>query len=81
MGYFSNGTEGLMYEERYCVRCVHYQPDPDKPGCPIWGAHWLYAYEGNHAEVLDMLIPRAPAPEWNARCRMFVAPPQGGEAL
>jgi len=59
MGYFSNGTEGMDYEEHYCRRCVHYGPE-DGPGCPIWGAHLLYAYNGpdEAKTILDMLIPR-----------------------
>ena len=23
MGYFSNGTEGELYQERWCSRCLH----------------------------------------------------------
>lgn len=31
MGYFANGTEGDMYEEQYCDRCVHQNAEV---GCP-----------------------------------------------
>ncbi len=34
MGYFANGTEGDIYEARYCARCIH-RGDPDGPGCPV----------------------------------------------
>jgi hypothetical protein len=75
MGYFSNGTEGDMYEARYCARCVHSVDDPEKPGCPVMLAHVLYAYEecgkkSNAAHVLEILIPRDGA--FNAQCAMFV---------
>ena len=79
MGYFSNGTEGMIYEEAFCRRCIHYGPE-EGPGCPIWAAHLLYAYElCNDDEhpgkvMLDMFIP--PEEEaglnGNGRCRMFV---------
>lgn len=84
MGYFSNGTEGMMYEEHYCRVCIHYGPE-EGPGCPIWAAHLLYAYDetdsGSNAEaMLDMFIPRGviedagdghPLPI-NEQCVMFV---------
>lgn len=72
MGYFSNGTEGAMYEERYCSRCVHSDIRDDKeigaadnPACPVWFAHLLFAYEETGSEsnaemILDLLIPRVP---------------------
>lgn len=77
MGYFSNGTEGDLYQDRYCRRCVHYGPE-DGPGCPIWGAHLAYNYELTnvpHMEspgkaILDSLIPIGPD-EFNEQCRLF----------
>ena len=78
MGYFSNGTEGDVYQEAYCFRCAHWRDDDDGrgPGCPVWDAHLLYAYEeadsGSNAEaILDLLIPRSGIS--NERCRLFVA--------
>jgi len=78
MGYFSNGTEGMMYEEDYCSRCVH--QDPDGAGCPVWQAHLLYSYElCNQKEhpgkvILDILIPKDKVhPEFNGQCTMFHA--------
>lgn len=81
MGYFSNGTEGQIYEQTFCARCIHYDHDlgVDKP-CPIWMAHFLYSYElCNEKEhpgkvMLDMLIPEdhENGLNGNGRCRMFV---------
>lgn len=76
MGYFSNGTEGDMFEARYCNRCVH---EDDEKGCPVMLAHVLYSYElCNEKEhpgkvMLDMLIPREREPGYcgNAQCAMF----------
>ena len=42
MGYFSNGTEGALYELRYCDNCQH--QDPDGQGCAIWLVHLLHSY-------------------------------------
>lgn len=25
----SNGTEGMWFEEKYCMNCIHCDPDPD----------------------------------------------------
>jgi hypothetical protein len=70
MGYFANGTEGEMFEEAWCSRCVHsdYRDgkefgDRDNPPCPVWMAHQLYAYQLCNAKehpgkvILDILIP------------------------
>lgn len=35
MGYFANGTEGEMYAEKYCIRCIH------TDDCDVWDAHML----------------------------------------
>jgi hypothetical protein len=68
MGYFSNSTEGMLYEERYCANgCVHYNPDAEHPtGCPVWWLHWLWNYDAagqNKDETkeiaLQLFIPRA----------------------
>ncbi len=52
MAYFSNGTEGLSYQEHYCFRCEH-----EEDGCAIWDAHLFYCREKAARPVLDMLIP------------------------
>ena len=71
MGYFSNGTEGEIYQDRYCRRCVHYGPE-EGPGCPGFGAHLAFNY-GQSAEVkeiMDSLIPPG-AGRGNEQCKMF----------
>lgn len=80
MGYFSNGSEGMAYEARYCDRCVHQGP-PDGPGCSVWLVHLLYNYGATpgQQQVLNELIPRGEHGD-NGQCRMFidVAAPSGG---
>lgn len=70
MAYFANGTEGDMYEEKYCSRCVHNQDE--ERGCPVMNAHLMYNYgqTGVVESVLSMLIPRDGIR--NEQCRMFV---------
>lgn len=66
MGYFSNGTEGILYEEDYCDRCLHQE------GCPVWDAHLLYSYRdcNDETSILHMLIPKLGIS--NGQCLMFV---------
>lgn len=73
MAYFSNGSEGMDYEERYCSRCVHQQEQVG--GCPIWQAHMLYNYKECNKEdsILDILIPRTADGLGNEQCKMFFA--------
>jgi len=66
MGYFSNGTEGEMFEEAWCSRSVHSDISGEReigvdPPCPVWMAHIMFAYEecnasSNAKAILDMLI-------------------------
>lgn len=79
MGYFSNGTEAEMYEERFCSRCVHTDLHAigETPPCAVWWAHSMFAYEecnnaSNAKEILDMLIPRTEDGIGNDECKMFV---------
>ena len=69
MGYFANGTEGMSYEEQYCMKCVH---DNDADGCAVLYAHQLYNYPecNNEDSILHILIPRNDKGE-NEQCRMF----------
>ena len=71
MGYFSNGTEGEAYYERYCARCVHNRNED----CPVWDAHLLYSYRdcNDKESILHMLIPKRELD--NAECKMFIAEP------
>ena len=68
MGYFSNGTEGMMYEEDFCDRCEH------QDGCAVWFAHSLYNYDecNNEKSILHLLIPRSKDGLENEQCRMFL---------
>lgn len=63
MAHFSNGTEGDIYQDRYCFRCEHW-PEEDDRNCPIWAAHQFYNGEQfkNDAvkSILSMLIPEKP---------------------
>ncbi len=73
MGYFSNGTEGRMYEAEVCDKCIHY-PHEDV-GCPVMELHMLYNYEQHDnkdiANCLDTLIPRSKDGLSNEQCLMF----------
>ncbi|MCD1645219.1 hypothetical protein [Aurantimonas coralicida] len=68
MGYFSNGTEGMMYEEDFCSKCLH------GDGCPVWDAHMLKNYEecNKPDSILHMLIPRTEGGLGNGQCLMFI---------
>ena len=68
MGYFSNGTEGLDYQEQFCNRCVH----DVKQDCPVWLAHMLHNYDecNNEDSILHLLIPRKGIT--NGQCLMFL---------
>jgi len=67
MGYFSNGSEGEDYAEKYCSRCIHCND------CAIWDAHMLYNYEecNKKDSILNILIPRT-KDGWNEQCKMFI---------
>lgn len=67
MAYFSNGTEGMIYEETYCQHCIHYDH------CPILNEHFLHNYSDDikHRAVLDWLIPRKKDGAGNEKCTMF----------
>jgi len=73
MGYFPNGTSGMMYEEQYCQHCVHFKPDDG--GCMVWLAHLLHNYDecNNDKSILDLLIPRSENGLGNEECKMFHA--------
>jgi hypothetical protein len=71
MGYFSNGTEGDMYEENWCERCLH---KSEGEGCAVMLAHLVFNYEQHKDDdlknVLDTLIPSEGA--FNAECAMYM---------
>lgn len=68
MGYFSNGTEGMAYEEQWCVRCAHHE------GCHVWLAHLLHnSAECNKEDsILHLLIPRSKDGLSNLKCNLFI---------
>lgn len=68
MGYFSNGTEAMMYEDRYCDYCVH---NHEEHGCPVWHAHKLWQGDKG-TELLDLMIPRSEHGVYNEECAFFV---------
>jgi hypothetical protein len=71
MGYFSNGCEGLGYEEQYCSKCVH-APTEDTQ-CAVLEAHGLYNYDecNKKDSILHILIPRDEH-GYNEQCKMFL---------
>ena len=74
MAYFSNGAEGMDYEEHYCSKCVHFKGEEGL--CPVMDAHWHFAYDlCNKMEdpgkvILDLLIPMNEK-HYPAKCSMF----------
>ena len=77
MAYFSNGTEGMMYEEKYCNKCIHLQTDEESgfTHCPIMDAHLQFNYDQNKDEklktILDILIPPTDDGLHAGECSMF----------
>lgn len=76
MGFFSNGTEGDMYQSQFCARCINWKDvgDGRGAGCPVWDLHMLYNYDqhkkASTEAALAMFIPRDAA-GWNRQCAMF----------
>lgn len=73
MGYFSNGTEGSLYESQYCDRCENQHPEK---GCWIWDEHLFHNYEecNNDDSYLHRLIPQKQEEgghPYNGECVMF----------
>ena len=71
MAYFPNGTSGMIYQERWCNRCIH---DVNED-CPVWCFHLLKSYDWcNDKEkraLLDLFIPtnKDGFPE---KCNMYI---------
>ena len=74
MGYFANGTEGMVYMNKYCCRCIHYGDWVEKEGCPVWGLHLDYNDQECNKEhsFLHSLIPLSEDGIYNEKCRMFI---------
>jgi hypothetical protein len=68
MGYFSNGSEGAAYEDRYCDKCIN-----SHGGCWIWELHFMRNYKdcNNEDSILHVLIPRSTDGLENGQCVMF----------
>jgi len=71
MGYFSNGEEGMAYEEAWCLNCCHYGEIGEN--CAVLEAHSIYNYAecNNQDSILHILIPRDGL--GNARCGMYIS--------
>ena len=85
MGYFPNGTAGMMYEEEYCHKCIHNHPEF---GCPCLEAHRMWNYDecNNKDSILHKMIPMDDKGHFAKQC-IFFAPSvdnitiqHGGEA-
>jgi hypothetical protein len=50
MAYFSNGSEGMMFEEQ-CARCKYGQ-EP----CPIAGVQLLYNYDAVNNDIASKIL-------------------------
>lgn len=79
MAYFSNGTEGMDYESRYCDNCVHFVDKQGSYACPVWNLHMEFNYDQCKngktgkaiAKILGTLIPRRDD-GFAGDCSMFV---------
>ena len=68
MGYFSNGTEGMQYEDQYCSKCAHCGD------CAVWDLHMLHNYDEANKDdsFLHKLIPLDEKKIHNLKCKMFL---------
>ena len=72
MAYFSNGSEGLDWQEANCVRCANAD---DLGACAIWDVHLMFNGEEPMRPVLDALIPFGVT--GNGPCKVFRAAVEG----
>ena len=79
MAYFSNGTEGEMYQATYCDRCRNWREGRGGfgEGCPVWDVHILFSYDecnsdSNAKKMLDHLIPMMEGGIYADECTMFL---------
>lgn len=77
MGHFSNGTEGDMYQEKYCERCIHNAAS----GCPVWTMHLIHNDNKAMAPTLNSFIPLNKDGLYNEMCVMFTEVLSGGKSL
>ena len=87
MGYFSNGTEGDLYEAEYCANCANYRVLEEAAcmTCPVLEVHALFNYDqckdGQLGDALTLLLGTLiPHDVHNEQCAMFLErPPTGGD--
>jgi len=83
MAYFSNGTEGMMYQAEYCDNCINYRerdPWPELKWCSIWDLHMHHNSDQNIKtklgkaliNVLETLIPTDKETHFASECSMFI---------
>lgn len=72
MAYFSNGTEGMIFESNWCSDCYHFKGF--QKGCPLFNAHLFYQDEGfknkTIKNILNMLIKRRKCSNY---CKFYIA--------
>ena len=73
MAYFSNGEEGRIYHEQWCLKCLHWQGLDDLHICPVWDLHVTYNRDGanNKEHFLHRLIPMKDG--YATKCEMFIS--------
>ena len=55
MGYFSNGSEGVDYESKYCEKCIHFEND-NGDGCAVFKTKELAEQNRHLFEETDVAI-------------------------
>ena len=84
MGYVSNGTEGMMFEEQFCMRCVHMGMGTiDERGyiedyCPVWSLHQFWNRDQDKDPVKKAALDHFIVPDDSGesdigqKCVMFI---------
>lgn len=75
MAYFPNGTSGMVYEEQWCVRCIHCPVPEQEKWCAVWDAHQSCNYDQCKDPkikiLLEILIPTG-KDGFPEKCTMFI---------
>jgi hypothetical protein len=79
MAYFSNGTEGEMYDRQYCDRCIHQAEEESTDECPVKFLHMIDNYDqcGDSDRSksvklrLELFIPTG-KDSFPEQCKMFI---------
>jgi len=76
MGYFPNSTSGMIYDDKWCSRCLHCPQEGDMEMCPIMFAHMIWNYEAVEQEdaksLLEAMIPTT-KDGFPDKCKMFIS--------